>query len=235
MRDDRSFPAPNFSIKSKGCFATIYLYFCVKRLWWPKGKWGVFLLVSAENLVILNRVLLLPLNKPEIHPWEYSVWRTAGNKVQGKTTHYLLNHLVWDILPSLIPLKGLWALQNIYRGKQTTTENTSLNINFHQARWELINAVKGGWFKNSPKHVSHRNYNTCGICLFLFLFQFYFWILFCFVSCFSCMTSKIQLFMRCLFCFVLGWHFAQAWDHKTLTRAVLLASTRSPVLLAPKN
>lgn len=38
MRDDRSFPAPSFSIKSKGCFAAIYLYFCVKRPWWPKGS-----------------------------------------------------------------------------------------------------------------------------------------------------------------------------------------------------
>lgn len=113
MRDDHSFPAHTYFIKWKGCFATIHLYFRVKRPWWPKGKWGIFLLILAEILVIfkLKRVLLLPSNRPEFHPWEYSVWRTEGSKVQGKTTHYLLNHLVWDILPSLIPLKGLRALQ----------------------------------------------------------------------------------------------------------------------------
>lgn len=129
----------------------------VKKPWWPKGKQAVFLLIRAESLVIfkLKRVLLLPSNRSEFHPWEYSVWRTAGSKVQGKTLHYHLNHLVGDILPSSIPVKGLPDFQNVFRGKQTPTESTSLGVNFHKARWELMNAVCKLVDLRTPTNMSH--------------------------------------------------------------------------------
>lgn len=149
--------------------------FRVKRPWWPKGKWGVFLLILLEILVIfkLKSILLLPSNRPEFQPWEYNVWRTEGSKVQGKTPHYLLNHLVWGILPSLIPLKSLRALQNICRGKQTTTENTSLGINFHKARWELINAVCKLVDLRTPPNMSHTGI-TIHVVFVCFCFYFNF-------------------------------------------------------------
>lgn len=98
-REDRLFPAPTFFTKPYGYFATIYLYFCVKTPGWPKVKWGVFLLMLVEILVIfkLQRVLLLPWK--EFHLWQYAVWRTEGNKVQGKSTRYLLNCRLWGICP----------------------------------------------------------------------------------------------------------------------------------------